>query len=166
MNKTIPFRIAVLMIILASLVVIIAVAFLFHYSSEIRTSFPLYLTKKPSPTPENGIVCTTEWNPICGADGKTYSNSCFAKAASVSVAYAGECRPQNSPSNNEEKYCQVDSDCACGRHIQTKDCFFGNQQYVDTLNQCPDFCAGFAGNLVIRCIQNICQQVSNSDFPQ
>jgi hypothetical protein len=36
-------------------------------------------------------VCTTLWEPVCGKDGKTYSNSCRAKQAGVEVDYSGVC---------------------------------------------------------------------------
>lgn len=48
------------------------------------------------------IVCPTLWDPVCGKDGKTYSNKCFAKLAEVEIDYIGECRARE---------CQSDADC-------------------------------------------------------
>jgi len=59
-----------------------------------------------------------------------------------------------------EKYCKKDEDCACGINKTTKDCFYGNKNYVDITQQCPDFCTGIGGSFQIKCINNECKQIS------
>ena len=51
----------------------------------------------PEPT-----ACINLWDPVCGKNGKTYSNTCFAKLAGVEIDYKGKCK---------EKECRTDADC-------------------------------------------------------
>ena len=38
------------------------------------------------------VVCTTQYEPVCGCNNKTYGNSCMAGAAGIRVLYSGECK--------------------------------------------------------------------------
>jgi hypothetical protein len=41
--------------------------------------------------------CTDEYAPVCGADGQSYANRCYAETcAGVDVAHEGECEPETS----------------------------------------------------------------------
>ena len=52
------------------------------------------------PRPE---FCTEQYDPVCGCDGETYPNACYAAREGVSVASAGECTPSQTPKPKKEK---------------------------------------------------------------
>lgn len=64
--------------------------------------------------------------------------------------FRGEC------SAEAPNFCETESDCACGVHITSRECFFGQKEFVDTTEQCPDFCTGIAGNFRLQCVQFTC----------
>ncbi len=48
-------------------------------------------------------ACTTQYDPVCGKDGKTYSNECFARMAGVEVAQKGICPSSNQQIQNQNQ---------------------------------------------------------------
>ena len=55
-------------------------------------------------------LCVEIWDPVCGCDGTTYGNVCFAAAAGVSVLHRGPCVPTGNCSDNSD--CGGDAYCA------------------------------------------------------
>lgn len=64
-------------------------------------------TKKPT-------VCPDVWDPVCGCDGQTYANACYAAYFGINVAYKGECPSLCSDNGDcpEGYYCaKAEGDC-------------------------------------------------------
>ena len=80
------------------------------------------------PIDEEPMFCAEYYEPVCGVDGKTYSNECFANIENIEVAYQGECGQENALA--EPRICTMEYNPVCGMDGVTygNPCMAGNMQ--------------------------------------
>merc|ERR1739848_789537 len=61
------------------------------------------------------MMCTMHIEPVCGCNGKTFSNACQANSARMSIAHEGMCNPEEEEEEEqeeeEEEEPKAQSDC-------------------------------------------------------
>ena len=92
------------LISLAVLILLAVLSFGIYYLYNTNNSFS---GSNPAKSSQTGIDigdCPNSEDPVCGMDGVTYKNSCFADLNSANIDYAGSCSSPTIMTDVERKY--------------------------------------------------------------
>jgi hypothetical protein len=82
------------------------------------TSYPAgagYVDPIVSVDPDQPMMCTMEYAPVCSASGVTYGNSCMASTSGATIAYTGECVTASSGATASGASASGATSAACER---------------------------------------------------
>ena len=81
--------------------------------------------------------CPKVWEPVCGVDGKTYDNKCFASINNMEIAYFGECYYDDACNNKYPENPICDDGSKMNPVYDEKGCIIGWECYGDTTPDDP-----------------------------
>ena len=126
--------------------IIYALIFLFQVTmagaNDINSKSELFSNKLNLTLAQNDqVVCSMQYDPVCGVDGNTYSNDCVAKVAGIDIQKEGICGDKKSDN------CSQDFNPVCGIDGNTyiNECFANTSGTkvagfgACTANGCPSF---------------------------
>ena len=102
------------------------------------------------------IFCIDVWDPVCGCDGQTYSNACYAAREGITTYISGECNGDNTPEVPDLCCYDIDIKNNFGPNIVELEVEMLTTDWIfNTTTLSPPFTFGSCGSLNNKfCIQD------------
>jgi hypothetical protein len=72
---------------------------------------------------DRDMLCTLQYDPVCGCDNRTYGNACAARTSCVNIKSSGECKLDNSqPQPQPQLNCRTNNDCGVDNYCAKVTC--------------------------------------------